>query len=192
MTSQFQKRRSLILTLVVACFVLLPSANAQSEAQRIAEQVRHELAMMPYISVFDYLTASIQSTNQGTTVILKGYTIRPTNKSNFENRVKQIEGVTNIVNEIEVLPVSGFDDRIRAQARAVLQRWLPRYFSGVHADIRIIVKNSDIYLYGAVDRKMDYDIATVQLNSIPGVFAVHNNLRILNPEPEKKKKKKKK
>ena len=145
------------------------------------EKIRHELAMMPYITTFDF----ISFTMMGEDVILTGWTVRQTNRYEAYNRVKSIEGVRGIVNNIEILPLGSSDNQIRAGARAALQRYLSRYFWGSGSDIKIVVKNGNIILLGSVASKSDSDVANIQCNSVPFAFHVFNLLRI--QEPEKKK-----
>jgi len=148
-------------------------ANAKT-----VEKVRHELAMMPYISQFDFISFVMA----GSDVILSGWTVRETNRSEAFNRVKSIEGVENVVNNIEVLPLGSNDMQIRAAARAALQRNLSRYFWGSGSDIKIIVKNGNIILLGTVASKTDSDIANIQCNSVPFAFHVFNLLRVKTPQ----------
>jgi hypothetical protein len=147
-------------------------------APKIYEKIRHELAMMPYISEFDFISFAMVGDN----VILSGWTVRQTNRSDAQNIVKNIEGVGAIVNNIEVLPLGSFDMRIRAGARAVLQQNLSRYFWGSGSDIKIIVKDGDVILLGAVTSSGDKDIAGLRINSLPGVFHVFNLLRVAGNE----------
>jgi osmotically-inducible protein OsmY len=115
---------------------------------------------------------------QGEAVILSGWTVRQTNRNDAGNIVKSIEGVSSIVNNIDVLPLGSMDMRIRAAARGVLQQNLSRYFWGSGSDIKIVVKNGDIILLGTVSTSGDKDIANIRLNSVPGVFHVFNLLRV--------------
>lgn len=147
-------------------------------APKIYEKIRHELAMMPYISEFDFISFAMVGDN----VILSGWTVRQTNRSDAQNIVKNIEGVEAVINNIEVLPLGSFDMRIRAAARATLQVNLRRYFWGSGSDIKIIVKNGDVILLGAVTNSGDKDIATIRLNQLPGVFHVFNLLRVIGNE----------
>ena len=147
------------------------------------EKVRHELAMMPYISEYDFISFDLN----GTEVILTGWTVRITNRGEAQNRIKNIEGITSIVNNIEVLPMGRFDMNIRAGARAALQRNLSRYFWGSGSDIKIIVKDGVIILLGSVTTKADSDLAYMQCNSVSGAFKVVNLLRVTGPTQKEKK-----
>jgi hyperosmotically inducible protein len=147
------------------------------------EKIRHELAMMPYVTVYDFISFTLN----GGDVTLTGWTIRPTNRSEAANRLKNIEGVESVVNNIEVLPVGSNDNSIRAGARAALQRNLSRYFWGSGSDIRIIVRNGDIILLGAVVSKADSDLAYIQCNQVPNAFKVVNLLQVNAPAPKEKK-----
>jgi len=151
-------------------------------APKTFEKIRHELAMMPYISEFDYISFTMVGDN----VILSGWTVRTTNRSYAENVVKNIEGVNRIVNNIEVLPLGSMDMQIRAGARAALQQNLSRYFWGSGSDIKIIVKNGDIILLGTVMNEGDKNIAGIQCNSVRNAFHVFNLLRVQGAESEKK------
>jgi len=143
---------------------------------RIVKEVHHELVMLPFLSVFDDLSFSVE----GGTVTLMGSTSRPVLKSDAENVVKRIEGVSQVVNKIEVLPLSPMDDRIRvAVARVVFgHSALNRYAMMAVPSIHIIVKNGNVTLEGVVASEMDKNIAGVEANSVPGVFSVKNNLRV--------------
>jgi hyperosmotically inducible periplasmic protein len=142
----------------------------------IYEKIRHELAMMPYVSEFDFISFAMA----GDTVILSGWTVRQTNRSDAQNLIKNIQGVGQVINNIDVLPLGSLDMRIRAGARATLQQNLSRYFWGSGSDIKIIVKNGDIILLGSVSNKGDKDLAGIRLNTLPGVFHVFNLLRVEN------------
>lgn len=144
--------------------------------ERLEREVRHELLMLPYYSVYDFLSFRVNDTR----VELFGYASQPTLKADAEKAVKSIEGVTAVMNNIEVLPVSPNDTRIRwAAYRAIygneaLQMYAIRALPPIH----IIVKNGGIILEGVVAREMDKIIANQQANSIPGVFSVTNNLHV--------------
>ena len=151
-------------------------------APRTYEKVRHELAMLPYITTYDFISFNIV----GSEVILTGWTVRNTNRSEAYNRVKTIEGVEKIINNIEVLPLGSMDNQIRANARAKLQKVLARYFWSSGSAIKIVVKNGNIILLGTVATKQDSDLASIQCGSVPSAFHVFNMLRV-EPASEKAK-----
>src|SRR2546427_4047800 len=148
-----------------------PAANEQW----LSQKVRHELVMLPWYGVFDNLEYTIQ----GDTVILSGQVTRPTLKSDAEARVKRIEGVSRVVNNIEVLPLSPMDNRIRlAMYRALFRTpGLDRYALAPVPSIHIIVKNGNVVLKGVVDRVADKNLAEIIARGVPGVFSVTNDLR---------------
>lgn len=143
---------------------------------RIAREVRHELVMLPYYGVFDNLAFRVD----GGTVTLLGQVTRPTLKSDAEGVVKQIEGVQKVNNQIEVLPLSPNDDRIRlAEYRSIYgQPQLNQYALRAVPPIHIIVKNGNVTFEGSVSSEGDKNVAGIQANSVSGVFSVTNHLRI--------------
>jgi hyperosmotically inducible periplasmic protein len=153
----------------------IPGARSQD---RIAREVRHELVMLPYYGVFDNLVYKVD----GNAVTLMGQVTRPTLKSDAENVVKSIEGVEKVNNQIQVLPLSSMDDRIRiATYRAIFgQPGLDRYAMQAVPPIHIIVDNGKVTLEGVVANQGDKDRAGIQANSVSGVFSVTNNLRVEN------------
>jgi hyperosmotically inducible periplasmic protein len=144
--------------------------------ERLIREVRHELVMLPYYGVFDNLAYSVN----GDVVTLSGQVTRPTLKSDAENVVKNIEGVSKVVNNIEVLPNSPNDDRLRlALFRAIYgDTQLSRYAIQAVPPIHIIVKNGNATLEGVVASEADKNIAEVRAKGVSGVFSVNNNLRV--------------
>jgi hyperosmotically inducible protein len=170
-----------LLILFATLFTLASLGTAQDaqpskSQERIIKEVRHELLMLPYFGVFDYIAFKLD----GGTVTLLGDVVRPTLKSDAENAIKHIEGVEKVDNQIEVLPPSSMDDRIRMQLfRAIYQyAALQRYELGVQKPIRIIVKNGHVTLEGVVDSDGDKNLAGLRANGVPGVFSVTNNLQV--------------
>lgn len=157
----------------------------QKSFDRIVKEVRHELVMLPYYGVFDNLAYKVSPDG---TVTLIGQVARPTLKSDAENVVKRIEGVTRVVNTIEVLPDSPNDDRIRlATYRAIYgDPALSLYQVRAVPPIHIIVKNGHITLEGSVAREMDKTVAGIRANSVPGAFSVDNNLVVDESDSKKK------
>ncbi|HLY61617.1 MAG TPA: BON domain-containing protein [Terriglobia bacterium] len=144
--------------------------------ERIQKDVLHQLRMLPYYSVFDNLSFRIN----GNEVELNGQVVRPVLKSDAEHAVQRVEGVRRVINNIEVLPTSNFDDRIRlAEYRAIYRRvGLDRYGFQANPSIHIIVKNGNVTLMGVVANNMDRNIAGVTANTVPGVFSVTNDLKV--------------
>jgi hyperosmotically inducible protein len=142
----------------------------------LENKVRHELVMLPYLNVFDDISFRVD----GSTVTLFGDVTRPVLKSDAENVVKRVEGVARVENQIEVLPLSSFDDGIRLRtARAIFGYGpLQRYGMGSQPSIHIIVKNGNVTLMGFVSTGMDKQLAFTRANAVPGVFAVNNQLQI--------------
>jgi osmotically-inducible protein OsmY len=153
---------------------LLDTGRSGEADPKTWEKIRHELAMMPYVSEFDFISFTLSKSQ----VVLTGWTVRQTNRDYAYNVVKSISGVETVVNNIDILPLGSLDMQIRAAARAALQRQLSRYFWGSGSDIKIVVKNGQIILLGTVATKTDSDIATIQCNSVPSSFKVFNLLRV--------------
>jgi hyperosmotically inducible protein len=153
----------------------LTSGGAHAE-DRITREVRHELVMLPYYGVFDNLAYRVD----GSAVTLLGQVTKPTLKSDAENVVKRIEGVEKVNNQIQVLPLSPMDDKIRlAEYRAIYgQPGLDRYALQAVPPIHIIVDNGRVTLEGVVANQADKDMAGVRANGVSGVFGVTNNLRV--------------
>lgn len=155
------------------------SGLSQKGYDRIVKEVRHELVMLPRYDVFDDL--SYQVAPDGA-VTLKGAVVDPTLKSDAESAVKRIEGVERVDNQIQVLPTSPGDDRIRrATYRAIYgNEVLNQYSLRAVPPIHIIVNNGHVTLTGAVSSQMDKQVAEVQAKSVPGVFSVTNDLQLDN------------
>lgn len=171
------KHRLLTLFATLLTLVTLGAAQESAKSQeRIIREVRHELLMLPYFGVFDYIAFKVD----GSTVTLLGQVVRPTLKSDAENSVKRIEGVEKVDNQIEVLPPSSMDDGLRiALFRAIYQYpALQKYELGVQKPIRIIVKNGRATLEGVVDSEADKNLAGLRANTVPGIFSVTNNLQV--------------
>ena len=173
-------RRGVFWSLVVLAGSAMATAQtaqmtgSATEAHLIKE-VRHELVMLPYYGVFDNLSYKVDGNN----VTLLGQVTRPTLKSDAGNVVKRIEGVGQVTNDIEVLPVSPNDDQIRrAVFRAVYGRGelADRYAFQAVPSIHIIVKNGNVTLTGVVNSEIDKNIANIQAKGVPGVFGVTDDL----------------
>lgn len=167
----------LVLVLVLGILVTASEAMAQTNP-RIVREVRHELVTLPYYGVFDWLEYEVQ--NDGT-VVLRGQVVRPTTKSDAGGRVKDIDGVSRVQNEIEVLPLSSQDDRLRvALYRAIYNSNSPlfRYATQSVPPIHLIVKRGHATLKGVVANRGDAQMAYVRARGVPGLFSVRNELII--------------
>ena len=206
-------RRSTNITGVATCLALCvflgraqeqtgaTPTGSQEKLLRIAKEVRKQIITLPQYGVFDNIHFGI---NPDGTVVLRGEASRPTLKSSAENVVKKIEGVEKVDNQIEVLPLSPNDDRIRAAVYAAIYGSPPlqKYTSnrrgrptpsvvraaggitndpplGFHA-IHIIVKNGNVTLTGVVNNEGDAAIAGIRASGVPLVFSVDNQLQVAN------------
>jgi hyperosmotically inducible periplasmic protein len=164
----------LCVTAIAPLFAQAPPQRQAAAQAKLEKEVRHVLVMLPYYSVFDNLAYGVD----GDRVTLNGQVVRPTTKTDAEKSVKSIEGVAVVDNQIEVLPTSPGDDRIRrAEFRAIYSASnLQRYAIQAVPPIHIIVKNGNVTLTGAVANQADKTIAEMKANSVPGVFSVKNEL----------------
>lgn len=152
--------------------------NNQKYEEKLAKEVRHQLLLLPYYSVFDNLAFKVE----GDKVTLSGQVVRPTLKSDAESAVKSIEGVATVVNNIEVLPVSTMDDQLRRAVYRAIYRdsVLFRYGESAVPSIHIIVKNGNVTLVGVVDNESDKNLANLRANGVPNVFSVKNDLAVVS------------
>lgn len=183
-----------------------PNTWSQEDALRIVGEVQKRLSNMSNYTVWDWITFGIQ----GKTIVLRGFASRPVVKSEAGNLVKKIPGVEGVDNEIQVLPLSTMDDRVRgavytriytypplriynANQGGIMQAIGPMGRSGARISggivnypprgfnaIHIIVKNGHVTLYGVVNNENDKTVAGIQANSTPGVFSVDNDLMVAN------------
>jgi len=168
---------------VLILLVLMSPALVHAQVNpRLVREIRHELVTLPYYGVFDWL----QFEPQGDTVILRGQVVRPSTKSEAESRVKDIEGVARVENQIEVLSVSPSDERLRlALYRTIYGQNSPlfRYATQAVPSIHIIVNRGHATLKGVVANKGDANIAYIRARGVPGLFSVKSELTIEGEEP---------
>jgi len=184
---RIRRNRMVIATVLI---LVISSLSATGAAQgpnakrkldgvhtRLAKEVRHELVMLPFLSIFDNLAFRVEGID---TIVLKGQVTNPTLKKDAESAVRRIEGVGKLVNEIEVLPLSPNDDRIRRAAfRSIYSKpGLDRYALSAVPSIHIIVKNGNITLEGIVATQADKNLAGIAANEVTGAFSVTNHLEI--------------
>jgi len=155
--------------------------RAEGEAANVdylVKEIRKELVTLPFFGVFDWLEGKVEPDG---TVLLAGQVTRPTLKKDAQRRVEKVEGVERVINQIEVLPLSPNDDRLR---RAVFRELfnfnspLFRYGQQPIPSIHIIVSRGKLVLKGVVANKGDSDIANIRARGVPGLFEVRNDLKI--------------
>jgi len=166
---------SAVILLAASLGLSAPKPNDQP-LNTIEGKVRRELVTLPYYGVFDNLAFKVD----GDTVTIYGQVVRPTTRSDAAARVARITGVGHVVNNIEVLPLSSFDNGIRVRTyRAVFSRGgLYRYAMGANPSVHIIVDRGRVTLEGWVSNQMDSQLAYIAASGVPGVFSVTNNLRV--------------
>lgn len=177
--------RTMLATAVLGLAVFAPGISRAEAAtatvpdtSSISGQVHHKLAMLPWYGVFDNLAYQVN----GTEVTLTGQVTsqHAVTKDDAGKSVSSIAGVTKVINNIEVLPPSLFDDQIRrAEYRTIFSKGdLGGYTMGAIPQVHIIVKNGHVTLEGQVMNQMDKTMAGIAANTVSGVFSVENNLQI--------------
>jgi hyperosmotically inducible protein len=166
------------LSMISGSMLAQRDASPKAEA-RIQKEVRHELIMLSFVTVFDNLAYRVEGYN----VTLVGQVTNPVVKSDAEDAVKRIEGVEHVDNQIEVLPVSPMDDGLRRKLYRAIYGYAPlqKYAMPVIKPIRIIVKNGHVTLEGVVDSEADKNLAGLRANGVGGAFSVTNNLLVVKP-----------
>jgi hyperosmotically inducible protein len=154
-----------------------PKNASVNEEDRITREVRHELVMQPYYTIWDWLAFRVN----GSTVELLGDAYSVGLKRDAVNTVKHIEGVESVIDHINQLPPSPMDDRIRHRVARAIFNWdgLSRYSWSAVSSIHIVANGGRVRLEGIVDTQSDKDAAGLRANGVPGVFQVTNNLRVI-------------
>ena len=161
------------------------SSDNSRETARLVKEIRHELLTLPWYGVFDWLEGNVGPDGQ---VILRGWVVRPTTKSDAEARVKEIEGVNGLKSDIQVLPLSPNDDRIRRALYNTLfngNSQLFRYALGANPSIHIITNNGKVTLKGIVSSEADKNYANIKARGVSGVFEVKNELEVEGSQARK-------
>ncbi len=170
----------------VISFVVLmafTAVTAQTTNPRLVREIRHELVTLPYYGVFDWLSYEVRP---GGEVVLHGQVVRPTTRSDAEGRVKEIDGVTRVTNDIETLPLSPNDERLRIALYRQIYGWnspLFRYGTQAVPSIHLIVNRGHATLKGVVANRGDANLAYIRARSVPGLFSVKNELTVENEQP---------
>jgi osmotically-inducible protein OsmY len=154
-------------------------AEGESRDQAyLNKEIRKELVTLPFYNVFDWFEYKVEPDG---TVYLAGQVTRPTLKKDAQRRVEKVEGVDRVINQIEVLPLSPNDDRLRRAVYRELFNFnspLFRYGQQPVPSIHIIVSRGRLVLKGVVANKGDSDLANIKARGVPGLFEVRNDLKI--------------
>lgn len=167
--------KSFLFILVAIIGFSTVNISAQTPAE-LDKKVAKEIRKLPYYGVFDYISYKIDGRN----VTLYGQVANAINKKDAEGYVKDIKGVESVVNNIDVLPPSPFDNSIRRQIVRNFYQYggLGRYLSEVNPEVRIIVKNGRVTFEGIVANQTDVNLMNIAANQVFGVFQVTNNVKI--------------
>lgn len=178
---------SVMIFAIAAASVGIVNAQVTNEEQkversRIERKIRSEILSLPYYGVFDAIGYELN----GSTVTLNGYVTRPYTKDDAAEEIRDIAGVTNVINNIEVLPPSPSDDRIRVAAyRAIANHGnMYRYLLGANPSLRIVVNRGRVILEGVVTYESDKTLAEAAVSEVFGVLGITNNLRLERREGE--------
>jgi hyperosmotically inducible protein len=180
--------RFLAAAVLVASTGVLGAANkdkapAPQGDDAVAQRVRHEVLMYPYYSIWDDVSFRVANGQ----VELMGAVNQPFKKSDIEHIVQKVPGVTSVADEIKVLPVSDFDDRLRLQiARSIYgDPVFLQYRNMALPPIHIIVDNGHVTLAGWVNSDLEKQVAGMRANAGLSFGTIVNNLQVEHPAPKK-------
>lgn len=171
-------RNFALLTLAILTFaasgVSAQNYSANGSARAVEQKIFKQINKLPYYGVFDHIAFSYD--NNGT-VNLYGKVANATNKKGAERAIRDVAGVREIVNNIEILPLGSFDNTIRRQTlREFASKGLYRYLWEPNPSVRIIVDRGHVALEGYVANRSDANLMNILANGVPGTFSVKNNL----------------
>jgi hyperosmotically inducible periplasmic protein len=169
---------SVALTVILAAGLAGAAPSTKTKSMDVSGQIRHEIATLPYTGIWDWIEADLRPDG---TVVLRGDVTQPLTKTQLASRIRGIESVTNVVNDIRVLPLSPSDNQIRLGVyRSLFNRnsSISRYALGANPSIHIIVDNGHVTLKGIVSNAMDKQVAGMAANQVFGVFSVDNQLEV--------------
>jgi len=166
------------MILIAGAMPAVFGTGTTQDQQKIIREVRHELVTLPYYGVFDWLQFEVGPDNS---VVLHGQVVRPSTKSDAEARVKNIDGVSKVTNQITVLPLSPQDDRLRVALYRTIYGWnspLFRYATQAVPSIHLIVDRGRATLKGVVASQNDARLAYIRARGVPGLFEVKSELTV--------------
>lgn len=161
---------------IIALSIVSVNAQSFSGGRNLEQQIFKKLNGLPYYGVFDHIAYKVD----GSTVTLYGKVNSLGTKSDAERVVKRIPGVTRVVNNIQNLPPSSFDNSIRRQLvrKFASTGGIYRYLREPSPSVRLIVDRGNVTLEGYVANRGDYNVMNILANGVLGVFSVTNNLVI--------------
>ena len=168
-------RSRLAAVVVIVAMSSAPAfADPQVETLQVFKEIQKQVNYYGYFSIFDNVDVGIDETG---VVTLTGSVTNPYKKRAIENRVDDVDGVVAIDNQIDVLPVSRFDTRLRYQvARAIYGHPSFGQYIRTHPSIHIVVKRGHVTLTGVVNSQSDETLALSQVGHV-GAFSVTSELR---------------
>ena len=170
---------------LIASTGIAGAANKDKDAgpftdDQVANKVTHEIRMYPYYSIWDNINVKVNEGN----VELAGQVSQPYKKDDLMRLTQKVPGVASVTNDLQVLPLSNFDNQLRMQVARAIYRdpVLSRYGIQAVPPIHIIVNNGHVTLEGVVNNQMEKEVAGVRANGAGLSFGqVTNNLRVENP-----------
>jgi hyperosmotically inducible protein len=168
-----------VVMLLVPLSLLAAQSQPATPNPYVEREVARQMSKLLYVSIFDDISYRVEGYN----VILTGEVRRPLLRSDAEKLVRQVEGVDQVINHIEVLPLSPNDEAIRRATYLALirQPTLQSYFWPNVWSIHIIVKNGDVKLVGLVSNQADANLANLAARSVPGTFSFVSQLTVADP-----------
>jgi BON domain-containing protein len=173
----------LVSLVALMAFTSATTAAMGQTNPRLVRQIRNELVTLPYYGVFDWLTFEVRPDGD---VVLHGQVVRPTTRSDAEGRVKDVDGVKSVTNQIETLPLSPNDDRLRVALYRQIYGYnspLFRYAHQAVPSIHLIVNRGHATLKGVVANRGDANLAYIRARTVPGLFSVKSELTVENEQP---------
>ena len=166
----------MLAVVMTAGFVHAGPSVPADKTMDISQQIRHEIALLPYTGIWDWVEADLQADGS---LVLRGDVTRPSTKTDAAFRVSRIEGLARVIMRSD-LPLSPADDSIRSASIDVIQSisTLSGYALGANPSIHIIVDNGRVTLKGVVANAMDKQLAGIAANGVFGVFSVENDLAV--------------
>ena len=176
---RFQKKlySLAIIGLLAAVPGFAKRAPAAVDPVALEKNIGHALQTLAWYGVFDDLSYRVDAAGN---VTLAGQVARPVVSRDAVAAVKNVPGVRSVDNQVEVLPLSPFDDSIRLRAYYAIfgHPALSRYAINARSPIRILVKNGEVTLAGVVASELDSQLIETRVRSLPFTFQVTNKLRV--------------